>query len=93
MPLWRFRTGVSGRIDIADYRRMKQSGLKWHAQKIHGIWYVVGGIQLAGVRTRYYLTRWLTDAPPGALVFHRNGKVLDFRRSNLVVVPHTLIRT
>ncbi len=87
MPLWRFRPGVSGRIDIADYRRMKQSGLKWHAQKIHGLWYVVGGWQVEGWRYRVYLTRWLTDAPPGSRVVHRNGKLLDFRRSNLVVVP------
>lgn len=89
MPIWRvrLRKGLTISITKADAQRLKRSGFCWHIKYVGKFGYVVGDKTVRGRRTRVYLHRWIMRAPERSRVFWKNGKHLDCRRSNLVVVP------
>lgn len=78
IPLTR---GYYAIIDEADYDKVK--GVKWYAKgkrprKVY-----------AWSRKYGALHRYLMDAPPGALVDHKNLDSLDCRRCNLRLADHS----
>lgn len=89
MPLFRLREGFRTWVNSDVYRAMRRSGLRWAAfrpDRKHP-YYVIGTRWRRGLRVEQVLLhRWIMQAVKGTRVFHRNGKTLDNRRSNLVLV-------
>lgn len=84
--------GVTIKLQVDDWRRARDSGFCWYVQqagrKANGRRpaFVVGQRQIKGVRVRVYLNRFIMDAKPDEMVFHKNGDKLNFRRHNLVKI-------
>jgi hypothetical protein len=81
--------GKAALIDDADHGIV--SARTWSTQRVRDTyWYAFTG---GGCKPRITLHRFLTDAPKGTHVDHRNGDTLDNRRDNLrVCTPAENIR-
>jgi hypothetical protein len=77
-------------IDTEDYHRMDK-GAKWFVIKNSrsgDLKYVYRNVWIDGKRTLEALHRFVTNAPKGMVVDHRNHDTLDNRKANLKVCSH-----
>lgn len=85
MPTLVTANGHEVLVDDADLHLV--AALRWSAYEIgRDCWYAMS--EISG--RRVYMHRFVTGAPKGLDVDHRNGNGLDNRRENLRVVPHRL---
>ncbi len=70
--------GLFAIVDDEDFERCSQ--FRWYLNS-HG--YVMREIRRSGARTIQYLSRFVMNAPVGVLVDHKEGDLLDNRKSQL----------
>lgn len=70
-------------VDEADYAKVSE--FKWQAEPHSGIWYARRDEGGRKAKKKIYLHRFITDAPAGKHVDHKNKNGLDNRQSNLRV--------
>lgn len=75
--------GLSAIIDSADAEAIGK--YNWHASKVRSGHYAKRATLRGGVPERFYMHREIVSAPDGMEVDHKNGDMLDNRRSNLRV--------
>ena len=89
MPCWPFpKHRMHIFVGIEDYRRLKAAKVRLDAWKHKDGFWVIGvrRYRRGLVIERTTLAHWIMNAKPGDHVHRVNGRALDFRRSNLVVV-------
>ncbi|KKN02815.1 hypothetical protein LCGC14_1113830 [marine sediment metagenome] len=70
-------------IDKAQYENVAQ--WRWCLRKSNVCWYICRKSITDGKESRIYLHRFITNAPAGKQVHHRNHNTLDNRLENLFV--------